>query len=300
MHHLAVAIFVLLNISVMVVIIKVTPGLYRKIIEMVSAETSLRLKKMYCAVYWGGVTVLFFLVIVLFLADLFVLIILFADYIWFASRNIWATVVTVKVIVAVVELIVCIVTYTKNMGGVDLPFKRFVNIYVHVCCPCCASDSRECPQDLKHHVAQTLALWAIVSFVQHLAMSAIPVIFLLILYPGEGFSLLATCLSALFCLIMLVSYMLYMQQVFGARTMANCCAFLATFVVQVLLIISLLSVVITTVVLYITMLGYGASFSGVGGLLVSLIPSATLSAIGWFIKTKLLHAELSREDNTEW
>ncbi len=91
---------------------------------------------------------------------------------------------------------------------------------------------------------------------------------------------------------MLVSHVLYMGHVYGAR--ANRRVSVAMFVIQMFLIVSLLGVVIGFVLLYITMLGYGATFSGFGGWFVSLIPSAILAVIGWFVKTKLLQSTAER------
>ncbi len=71
----------------------------------------------------------------------------------------------------------------------------------------------------------------------------------------------------------------------------------AMFVIQMFLIVSLLGVVIGIVLLYITMLGRGATFSGFGGWFVSLIPSAILTVSGWFVKTKLLQSAAPQDGN---
>ncbi len=259
LDHLILAIFVLLNISVMLVVLRVTPGLYSKLVNRLAEET--RLNEFYRMFYWGGATVLLFVVIVLILADVAMLCLIrvygITDNKGETKRGV---VVILKVVITAIEIGICTLTCNRNKKGIDLPFSCFTNVYC-CCCFCCKC----CSRNVKCQAVQTLALWAIVSFVQHLAMSVVPIFFIVIVYPGEGFSILAMCLSALFCIVMLVSHVLYMGHAYRAR--ANRRNSVATFVVQMFLIVSLLGVVIGIVLLYITLLGYGASFNGLGGCL---------------------------------
>ncbi len=268
-----------MNISVMLVVLRVTPGLYNKLVDRLAEET--RSNEFYRMIYWGGATVFFFVVIVLFLADVFALCILPIYVLTDMKKTTWGVVVILKVVITAIEIGICTWTCNRSKKGIDFPFSCFTNVYC-CCCFCCKC----CSRNVKCQAVQTLALWAIVSFVQHLAMSVVPIFFIVILLPGEGFSILAMCLAALFCIIMLVSHVLYMGHAYRAR--ANRRNSVAMFMVQILLIVSLLGVVIGIILLYIKLLGDGASFNGIGGLFVSLLPSVALAMIGWFVKKKLL------------
>ncbi len=164
-HQLTLAIFVLLNISVMLVMVRVTPGVYSKLVEKVSGDS--RLKRLYRTVYWGGTTVLLSLSTVLFVADAY-------HYAFFPSYSFyprtWGMVIITKVVIYAVEMVTCVFICNKNKNGIDFPFSCFANLY---CCCCCCCKC--CSRNVKNQAVQTLALWGILSFVQHLSMSAIPI-----------------------------------------------------------------------------------------------------------------------------
>ncbi len=290
-HVLTLSAFVLVNISVILFMVRVTPQVYSTFVKKVSNEViEVRLKYLYCILYWGGSTVLFFLVIILFLCDVLALAISaieLNDDFYFSSKHTEkvvtrtvGTVSAVKALAIIVEMTVCVVTCKRIRKGIDLPFRCFGCVY---CCCCCCC--RCCSVRVKHKAIQAVALWSIMSFVQHLAMSAIPIFFFVIVSPAETLSILALCISALFCIIMLVTHVLYMCQVSGSKNGRQTLS-VAVFLVQILLIVCVLSTIIVIILLYLTMVSHGAKFN-FGIFSVSLIPSAILSLMGWFVKRKL-------------
>ncbi len=116
--HLILAIFVLLNISVMLVMVRVTPGIYSKLIDKVSGDS--RLKRLYRTVYWGGTTVLLSLSTVLFLADALNYTIYNRYYVIPFPRT-WGTVIITKVVIYVVEMVTCVFICNKNKNWIDFP-----------------------------------------------------------------------------------------------------------------------------------------------------------------------------------
>ncbi len=293
-HVLTLAAFVLINISVMLFMVRVIPQVYSKFVKVAHEA-----KPLYCTFYWGGSTVLFILVIILFLCDVVGLSLSAKDVskaghkynrTYKVSTHAVGTVTAVKALIFIVEMIVSVLICKNIRKGIHFPFRRLVC----VCCCCCIC----CSDRVKHKAIQAVALWSIMSFVQHLAMSAVPIFILVILSPAKTISILALCLSALFCTIMLVTHVLYMCQVYGSKNgrPTFSAVSVATFLVQILLVLCVLGMVIVIIILYLTIINEGAKFN-FGSFFVSLVPSAILSMIGWYVKIKLLQSSSKSAEN---
>ena len=161
--------------------------------------------------------------------------------------------------------------------GMPIPIKA---AQIFCCCYCCIC----CSRNTKSKALQIFILWNILIFILILVTSTIPLCILVIIYPAQTLSIIGLFLSTIFCFIMLAAHLFH----FGQLSWYNiklCCSMLA--------ILLLLGLVITFILFYIICLKLGSSIhtGGVGGFVVSLLPSLFLSAIGWYVKRTFLKTD---------
>ena len=271
--RLLVAGFVFLNVLVMLVMVRFIPSYYHKFVRRVNSEVNSNTRHVYLSFYWGCALVPFFMAMVLCLFDLTVYIVFLTVrgpnklYLW--------TCISIKFVVTVVELIVCAIVCKRNPITVHIPFQWCITNVLFCCCSyCCCSSTR------KSKVVQTLALWGIMAFVQHITASLIPIGFAIISQPKETLSIIALIASTVFCTIIMVAHLLHLGKVSGHKKRVAFC----TQIFAVALFIGLAVVLIAT---YILLLDSGYEL-GLGGFLGSLVPSVILSAVGWYVQARLL------------
>ena len=184
--------FVFLNVLVMLLMVRFVPDYYVRFVSRVNGDVNTRhmSRDVYLSLYWGCTVVLFFLAMALCLLDLFFYFLVLTPTLYWSSSFLTGIVVSTifcistKFVVVVLELIVCVMVhvYKKNTTAVDTPtpFQTSTESVLPVfCCYCCRCTC--CSRNLKSKVVQTLALWGIMVFVQHITASLIPLCFALIL-----------------------------------------------------------------------------------------------------------------------
>ena len=165
-HRLLLAGFVFLNVLVMLLMVTFIPSYYHMLCTKVNSDVN---SNIYLSFYWGCALVFFILSMALFLLDLMV-------YVWLCSDSeicstelaigYLVTCISTRFVVTVVELIVCAIVCKRNTITVPIPFQKCTTNVLFCCCCCCC-----CTSTLKSKAGQTLALWGIVVFVQHITAS---------------------------------------------------------------------------------------------------------------------------------
>ena len=143
---------------------------------------------------------------------------------------------------------------------------------------------------LKLHMLQSLhvlALWNIMITIQLATMTAIPLTVLLLTHPQVTICYLIYLIMASLALTIIVAYVLYWCQ--QSRMRRGCCniRYCGRIFVQFVVIVSILGLIITLLALYELILFVQAHIeTGVKGILLALLPSFPLPALGWYLKRR--------------
>ena len=138
---------------------------------------------------------------------------------------------------------------------------------------------------LKLHMFQSfhvLALWNIMITIQLTTMTAIPLTVLLLTHPQVTILYLIYFLMSFVSLTIIVAYVLYWCQQPRRR---GGCRYCGRSLVQFVVIVAILGLMISLLALYELMLLVQAHIeTGVKGILLALLPSFPLPALGWYLR----------------
>ena len=143
---------------------------------------------------------------------------------------------------------------------------------------------------LKVYLLQSLhvlALWNIMITIQLATMTAIPLTVLLLTHPQVTTFYLIYLIMASVASTIIVAYVLYWCQ--QSRMRRGCCnvRYCGRIFVQLVVIVAILGLIITLLALYELMLLVQARIeTGVKGILLALLPSFPLPALGWYLKRR--------------
>lgn len=154
----------------------------------------------------------------------------------------------------------------------------------------------------KHYLLQSahvFGLWNIFISIQLATMTVLPLCVLLLTHPQVTIILLIFLILLIIILILIISYLLYWFQEPTRRCRPKRCV---KTLVHLILIIAILGLIILLVALYEVMLMVQAQV-GIRGIVLSLLPSLPLSAVGWYLnwrksQKKDLVAEESEESDS--
>ena len=152
------------------------------------------------------------------------------------------------------------------------------------CFFCCFS------HNTRSKIIQTFAMWHLMVSVQLVAMSVIPLTITTIVSPGDTIPLLATGVSVVLCFIVTVAHLLQPTTT-NNDTTSSCQRRVGIKILRLLRVITffglLITLGITLVLIYFTMLKYGVSSrKGAVGYIFPLLPYLPLSAFGYYIKRR--------------
>ena len=182
--------------------------------------------------------------------------------------------VTIIPIAVFVELVISILTVRLHISG-----KRYSSRYI-----------------LRKHcllqVVHVIGLWNILIVLQIFTMCAIPLCVLLVTHPQVTFLLLALLIMVLVGLTLIVGYLMYQCQSPRRRV---CCSVrhCGRIIVHITVIISAVGLIIMLLMLYEMMLIAQVTETGITGIVLSLLPSLPLSALGWYVKRRSQRAVIS-------
>ena len=276
LNILLIAGYVCELVFVCILVLKFAPVNYQALSEKMNRNATVY------RIYWGSAFIiilanLIFLFIKLNVSNSIFFLILYSNFLYDTSpyAHAYLSIAAVPVIsIAVLSLAVAIwiVCKTSRQNGVRMPIPtKTANVTCCCCCCCC------CSRNTKSIAVQIITLWNILIFVQAIVTSTIPLFFLIILHPAKTLSILSVTVSTFFFLVIIAAHLFSIGRSFVWKSCSNA-----------LVTLLLSGIVIIFIVVYIGCLNYGVQTKGISGFLVSLLPSACLSVIGWFIKRKFL------------
>ena len=186
----------------------------------------------------------------------------------------------------------------------ELPVPRCVGYCCSVfcfcffCC-CCRPGGRS-----HSRVARALSLWFVMASLQLITSSIVPVIVTVLIYsPVLSLAVLALVVSTFFGIVVFLAVLLYIcsQQNHSKRCL---------FCTYSLILAGVLVMVWLVIFLSLLIISNGGQVNSIIGCITTLVPSAILSIVTWFVKTKVFgkkptevnqsieHAEGDQEDNT--
>ena len=132
-----------------------------------------------------------------------------------------------------------------------------------------------------------LVLWNILIAIQLITMIATPISVLLFLNPQVTVLSIVFLLMVLVSLTLIVAYLLYHCQQPRRRRVCGSAKYFGQKFIQLVVMIAVLGLITALLALYeVILLVQGQAGTGVKGLLLSLLPSFPLSAIGWYLKRR--------------
>ena len=264
-------------VLVFILVLKFAPGYYQALSEKMNRNATVY------RIYWGSA----FIIILANLSFLFIKspfniliynFILYNDFLYNVFSQIVSlyTYLTIAVVISIPVLSLAVTIWiackTCRQNDVRMPIATKT---ANVACCCCFCFC--CNRNTKSIAVQIIALWNILIFVHAFVTSTIPLFFLIILHPARTLSILSVHVSTLFFLIIFAAHLFSIGRSFVWRSCSNA-----------LVTLLLSGIVVIFIVVYIGCLDYGVQTKGISGFLVSLLPSACLSVIGWFIRRKFL------------
>ena len=275
-------VFIFLNILVMLLMVRLVPGYYHKLRFNASDSR----KRACISIYRGFATVSFLVATVCTIMDLTYFVRVFPFFsntsalcYTYCCQNIveqQKTAVYARVVLTplifLIELLVSIFTLSKKTDMYGF-FRRANTV------------SLSCTKSVTAKAVQILALWGIMVFVQHIAMSVIMISLLVIKFAAVVLPVLACLVSALFCIVIFTAQLFYVCQLPRSQRKIS----LVCTCIQLLAILAFISLISSLLILYFFFYySMKLDFSSVGGFAVSFIPTVVLAAIGWFVRRKLL------------
>lgn len=133
-------------------------------------------------------------------------------------------------------------------------------------------------------VLRVMALFQILIFIQTIGAASIPLFVFLLLYTYRVLSALVFVFSGTFCLIVFTANLLLFFNPSADRK----CQDILVSILQAFTTLVFLIVIGVLVVFYLLLLSRGVHTEGLQGFLLSLLPSAIMTAAGWYVKEKVL------------
>ena len=173
------------------------------------------------------------------------------------------------------------------------PIPRGLNMISYaLCC------TYGCSHNFRSKFLQTLAVGNILLFVQYFTISALPSILWVFVLPIRTLSVAALLYATLFCATALIALLIKNIHLLKKTNSwkQRCGIFL-----PLISLVLFMATMILSSFLYIKFIVTGIEVNSIGGFIVSFVPSAALTVIGWFITTRgqLLDKLFSTEDTTE-
>ena len=131
------------------------------------------------------------------------------------------------------------------------------------------------------HVARALSLWFVMAWFQLIATSVVPVIIVVLTNPLQTLAPLAMVVSTLFGMVVFLAVLVYTCQ---QHDHSKRCLLFAYSVI----LVGVFTVVCLVTFLFLVITAHGVQVNSVGGFIGTLVPSAILSIVTFFVKKKVL------------
>jgi len=200
-----------------------------------------------------------------------------------------ATTCLLLVFLLTAELIVAIVRSKRSELVVprSMGYCCSVFCFCFFCC-CCR------PRGQSHsRVARALALWFVMAWFQSIASSVVPVtITVLTSSPLLMLATLALLISTVCCFIVFLAVLVHMC---GQHDCSKHC----TLFIYLVVLVGFLVMVCLVIFMLLLITSYGAQVNSIAGFIATLVPSAIVSTITWFVKTKVLGKKPTEADQSK-
>ena len=164
------------------------------------------------------------------------------------------------------------------------------------CCRCCHHS-----EQLHSKWIQSLALTNLLLFTQLVALSALPTVLRVFIFPTQTLANITLFTAAIFCATALIALPLRntgQLMCSGGCNRDNCYRNLMQ-LLPILMVVLFLAIITISSYLYINLISSGVDPNQVGGFIVTFLPSAILTIIGWFVtKGKFIKQMFPQESNS--
>ena len=220
-------------------------------------------------------------------------------------------------ILAVVELIASVLT--PHDPNFFIPHLIRRTLCFNQCCHCCGSQTR---LNFIRRLILGVAMWIIILFLQLVIASLLPLAVVVFVNPVPSLAFISIMVALFFCLVIFIAYFLnafegnYIARhrlspedrhksslTWGSikqdwNIAGNWAREKLILVAQAFVFLVIFVIVALVIILYLNFVRAGANTNTIGGLFVSLVPSAVLGGITWAAK-KHLFKELEEEIEAE-
>ena len=187
------------------------------------------------------------------------------------------------------------------------------------CCHCCGSRTR---LNILRRAILGVAMWITMLFLQLVTASVLPLTVVIVVNPVPSLAFLSIMVSLFFCLVVFVAYFMnaFEGNYIARHRMSKEMRRISTvtllklkndlnlagswtreklvLVIQAFVFLVIFVIMSLVIILYLNFVRAGADTNNVGGLFVSLVPSAILGGITWVAK-KHLFKDLEKEIEAE-
>ena len=291
--NLLISTLVLTVALTMIALIIAAPKLYRKITSRVERGNQ------WYSFFWAAsfITSLCIVAVVPYEVEVG-LIVAIAPALQSVSHQLIVKTIMVSLLI-LLDLLVAICIVPKSA---EFPISRLAYfLFFPLCCTsCCCFFCCRRYQQLGSKLIQTVALTSLLLFTQLIAMSALPTILRAFLFPTQTLANITLFTAAIFCATALIALPLRNT---GQLTCSGGCRkdncdrnFMQ--LLPIFMVALFLAIMVISCSLYIKLFATGVESNQVGGFIVSFLPSAILTIIGWFVtKGKFLKLMFPQESN---
>ena len=306
-HHLLrvglLIVFIILNITVILFLLKFVPQYYNHLVKILAKSSSQGINISWALILfiigWNGIVYTFYFISYGFILHSFRVHCFKADPSSSCAPELSTALYRddlVSYITKVVTLVITMVVYlllaacTPKVSNYPIPYsmQKCCGCLSHVCC-CCRS------QHSWTKIIQTIVLWNILLFIHFTAMTTIPIGIFLFLSPTRTISVLATFLTLLLSIPVVISHILEFINSQRRNTINQSSVFCMYQCIQLTAIITLMLLVMAVLLIYAQILLKGANTRGVFGITWSFLPSVILTLVGWYMKWKFSRRQEPQE-----
>ena len=197
---------------------------------------------------------------------------------------------------AIKMVMVCLLIFIDILVAIYIPKSAEFSIpsiaYCCTCCCCCCC----CSKLFRSKWIQTVALTSLLLFTQLVVVSAVPTILWTFVFPVQTLAVVAFFAAANFCMTALIALLIRNigRITRGGRWRDNWNTLQPLLILMVALF---LAIVILTFIIYVKLITSGIATNQVGGYIVSFLPSAILTIIGWFVTKDKFFKQTPRQES---
>ena len=280
---------VLMNVAIALIIMRLVTAYYANLSNSENQEGS-----SVVSIYWAN----------FFLAFLANAVLILGNVVLYLDINIISDIspdaLTYRIIsdgttlgLVLLELIVALAT-PKN----DKLYIPFIISQLICCCQCFKCCGNGSGLAFLRKSIHTFAIWVLMIFLQLAAASIIPLIIVCLRDPVPSIAFVTLMASTFFCLIIFIAHLIHISERMKESTTQE----RFTLILQAFVFLVFFGIVSLVIIIYLSFVRAGTSTGTLGGIFVSLVPSAIISGVAWYTKKNLLNSgskKLEKPNNSK-